>query len=1308
MDFGFKTHTGMLALLTTLLCCLSGALGKDNCDGPLVSSLPQTSFNSSSQLSSTHSPGFAKLNRRDGAGGWSPLHSDKYQWLEIDLGERTEVTAIATQGRYGSSDWVTSYLLMFSDTGRNWKQYRQEDSIWAFPGNTNADSVVQYKLQQPVIARFLRVLPLDWNSNGRVGMRLEVYGCLYKSDVASFDGSSSLLYRFSQNSSQTAKDVISMKFKTLQNSGIIIYGEGHEGHSLTLELHKGKLLLHIKTGKTRLTSSQNHNLVTLGSLLDDQHWHSVVIERINRRINFTVDKSTQQFELNGDFRHSDINNELSFGGTSSHGKMRTYSKRNFHGCLENLLYNDVNVIDLAKLKHHVTASGNISFACSEPADVPVTFLGSESYLQLPGALQKEGLSVSLQFRTWNKAGLLMTTEMSQHSGSLWLYLSEGKVKLQISKSGRVLVDVAAGSSLNDGQWHSVDLNARRGRLSVIVDKETGSTAHASSPFHIASGNHLFFGGCPENKNNQDCRNPFNIFQGCMQLIYVDNIAVDLIKVQQRLMGNFSDLKMDLCGIIDRCSPSYCEHGGKCTQSWNTFYCNCSNTGYIGATCHSSIYEQSCEAYKHKGNSSGFYYIDLDGSGPLDPQLVYCNMTDKTWMVIQHNNTELTKLKSLGGINQHLAYFNYSANMEQLQAIINQAEHCEQEVSYHCKKSRLLNTPDGTPFTWWVGRTGEIHTYWGGAKPGSQKCSCGLQENCIDSSHFCNCDADTREWTNDSGSLSFKDHLPVTEISFGDISRADSEAAYKVGHLQCHGDKNFWNAAFFNKETSYLHFPTFQGELSADISFLFKTTATSGVFLENLGIKDFIRIELSSPSEVVFSYDVGNGPFEVKVEAPSPLNDNQWHYVKAERNVKEASLQVDRLPSRTQKAPTDGHIHLQLNSQLFVGGTASRQKGFLGCIRSLQLNGITLDLEERAKITPGVKPGCPGHCSSYGSLCQNDGKCVEKYNGFSCDCSLSAFMGPFCKKEVSAYFKPGTSVAYTFKEPYELTKNASTQSSSIYSDSTLRGENIVFSFRTTQAPALLLYANSYYREYLAVLLNRNGHLDVKYKLQNNKDAEVFRMNMRNLANGQLHKVNIKRQADILHVQVDQYAKEEFNVTSDVEFNAIKSVILGKVYENGELDPEIARVNSLGFSGCVSVVRFNSITPLKAALLYPSSSPVIVKGELSESQCGASSPTNPFAVETTHSLSDHSGTVDTGEPIVNAIRSDSALIGGVIAVMIFIILCVLAIMARFLYRRKESFQSREAKGDKSDDSPDFPFNNEPNSQNVLSENQKEYFI
>ena len=40
----------------------------------------------------------------------------------------------------------------------------------------------------------------------------------------------------------------------------------------------------------------------------------------------------------------------------------------------------------------------------------------------------------------------------------------------------------------------------------------------------------------------------------------------------------------------------------------------------------AVYEQSCEAYKHNGNTSGYFYVDVDGSGPIRPQLILCNMT----------------------------------------------------------------------------------------------------------------------------------------------------------------------------------------------------------------------------------------------------------------------------------------------------------------------------------------------------------------------------------------------------------------------------------------------------------------------------------------------------------------------------------------------------------------------------------------------------------------------------------------------------------------------------------------------------------
>lgn len=40
------------------------------------------------------------------------------------------MSAVATQGRYSSSDWTTRYRLLYSDTGRNWKAYHQDGNIW--------------------------------------------------------------------------------------------------------------------------------------------------------------------------------------------------------------------------------------------------------------------------------------------------------------------------------------------------------------------------------------------------------------------------------------------------------------------------------------------------------------------------------------------------------------------------------------------------------------------------------------------------------------------------------------------------------------------------------------------------------------------------------------------------------------------------------------------------------------------------------------------------------------------------------------------------------------------------------------------------------------------------------------------------------------------------------------------------------------------------------------------------------------------------------------------------------------------------
>ncbi|KAJ8268504.1 hypothetical protein COCON_G00136760 [Conger conger] len=148
---------------TTPVCqlpavCRDDAFIAEKCDEALASPLPHSAFSGSSTFSSGYAPGYAKLNQRGGAGGWSPAENDNYQWLQVDLGNRKQVTAIATQGRYSSSDWTKQYRLLYSETGMNWKPYHQDGNIWTFSGNSNTESVVRHDLQLAVVARYLRMV----------------------------------------------------------------------------------------------------------------------------------------------------------------------------------------------------------------------------------------------------------------------------------------------------------------------------------------------------------------------------------------------------------------------------------------------------------------------------------------------------------------------------------------------------------------------------------------------------------------------------------------------------------------------------------------------------------------------------------------------------------------------------------------------------------------------------------------------------------------------------------------------------------------------------------------------------------------------------------------------------------------------------------------------------------------------------------------------------------------------------------------------------------------------------------------------
>ncbi len=61
----------------------------------------------------------------------------------------------------------------------------------------------------------------------------------------------------------------------------------------------------------------------------------------------------------------------------------------------------------------------------------------------------------------------------------------------------------------------------------------------------------FSTGCPSVLTNQGCRNPTLAYQGCMRSVIINNQPINFYLVQQGLLGNYSKLQFDICGIRDR-------------------------------------------------------------------------------------------------------------------------------------------------------------------------------------------------------------------------------------------------------------------------------------------------------------------------------------------------------------------------------------------------------------------------------------------------------------------------------------------------------------------------------------------------------------------------------------------------------------------------------------------------------------------------------------------------------------------------------------------------------------------------------------
>ena len=170
------------------------------------------------------------------------------------------------------------------------------------------------------------------------------------------------------------------------------------------------------------------------------------------------------------------------------------------------------------------------------------------------------------------------------------------------------------------------------------------------------------------------------------------------------------------------------------------------------------------------------------------------MTDKNEVgvtVVGHDSEGRTLVKGYEEKGSYVRDVHYEGtgltSNPQLFGLLNVSAHCEQFIKYECYHAALLY--NGNPDSWWVSRDFKKMTYWGGGSSAdSYKCACGVTKpnSCADSSRGCNCDENDYVWREDSGLLTEKRDLPVSQLRFGDTGSASEEGYHTLGKLKCYG------------------------------------------------------------------------------------------------------------------------------------------------------------------------------------------------------------------------------------------------------------------------------------------------------------------------------------------------------------------------------------------------------------------------------------------------------------------------------------------------------------------------------------------
>ncbi|XP_076729793.1 neurexin 3b isoform X13 [Maylandia zebra] len=936
-------------------------------------------------------------------------------------------------------------------------------------------------------------------------------------NVATFRGSEYFCYDLSQNPIQSSSDEITLSFKTWQRNGLLLH-TGKSADYVNLALKDGAVSLVINLGSGAFEAI----VEPVNGKFNDNSWHDIKVTRNLRQVTISVDGIlTTTGYTQEDYTMLGSDDFFYVGGSPSTADLPgSPVSNNFMGCLKEVVYknNDIR-LELSRLARIVDPKmklqGDVVFKCENvPTLDPINFETPESYLALPKWNTKRVGSISFDFRTSEPNGLILFTHgkpqdrrdaKGQKNNKVDFFaveLLDGGLYLLLDMGSGTIKVKATQAKVNDGSWHHVDIQ-RDGRSGIISvnSRRTPFTASGENEILDLEGD-LYLGGLPDSRMGLVL--PTELwtamlnygYVGCVRDLFIDGRSKDIRQIAQS--QNMTGIKSSCSKVTGKqCDSNPCKNNGVCKEGWNRFICDCTGTGFWDSTCER---EASILSY------DGSMYMKV-----VIPNIIHTEAEDVSLRFMSQRAFGLlmaaTSRESADTLRLELdsgrvkLTVNLGKGPEVLYAgqKLNDNEWHSVRVVRRGKNFKLTVDDDMAE-----GQMAGDHTR--------------LEFNNVETGILTErrfVSSAPSPFIGHLQSLKFNGMQYIDMCKNGDIDFCELNARFGMRFIIA-------DPVTFKTKGSYLGLATLQAYTTMHLFFQFKTTSPDGFIIFNSGDgNDFIAVELVK-GFIHYVFDLGNGPSLLKGNSDNPLNDNQWHNVVITRDASNThTLKVDA-KSVTQNV--NGAKNLDLKGDLFIGGLGPNmyqnlpklvvsREGFQGCLASVDLNGRLPDLISDALFRSGqIERGCEGPSTTcQEDSCANMGVCIQHWENFTCDCSLTSYSGTYCNDPGTTYIfgKGGGLITYTWPN----NERPST-----------RTDRLAVGFSTTIKDGILVRIDSAPRlgDYIMLHIEQ-GKIGVTFNI-GTVDISVKEVNTL-INDGKYHLVRFTRNGGNATLQVDNWPVNE---------------------------------------------------------------------------------------------------------------------------------------------------------------------------------------